>query len=258
MKDSLLFILKAYRDYTGSGMYMALYYFALLIIWKMEEEKKNRDILLYPFLIMFGLVWNPAVAGLFFRRVMSGDTEGRIYWIFCMIPVIVYAAVKCILREKQKKERWLTLAVTLVLLCVCGTFKLSDSIYEKAENEYRLPQEMVDICDAVLADSDQETPRMAVPYDLSSFPRQYDLRIKLLYGENITFRITPETDPVIIAAYDEMQKDTPDLQVLTDALGARDCDYLVLYKEQCEPQELAAYGYEELYASEACYLYKKL
>jgi hypothetical protein len=75
--------------------------------------------------------------------------------------------------------------VLIVIACIVSSGNYMyryEYNFEKAENQYKVPQEAIEVSDILLADS--EEPRIVVGPDLYCYIRQYSTKIKMMYGRN--------------------------------------------------------------------------
>lgn len=247
MKNFILDVIHLNNEYTGTGMYMALYFATLLMAAFYIREKKIKDAVLLPSLLMLLGVYAaiPFVHN-FIMPVYDEEIRGRFFWIL-MAPAI--AALGCTLFVKYiDSEKKQTAAVLLLIpvLFLSGVFKISDSMYEKPENAYRLPQTTIEISDTVLAE--EAEPKLIVPYEIADGFRQYSTRIKLLYGEDATY------GRIYMAAQDmqdacrEMSTATPNLNFIERLAKQEGVHYIVfdsVYHVFGDGESLNVGGYTE-------------
>ena len=233
MKRIILDIIHLNNDYTGNGMFMALYLITLLFIIFVLNEKKLKNKIGYPAVLLLLFVYLGITSGNYIlaRSNSQFDNEimGRFVWLF-MIPAI--AAIGCtfmVSALKSRKEQVLLTISLIPVLFMCGVFQINDYRFQKADNLYKLPQVFIDIADAVLSDQakDDGMARMIVPYETAYSFRQYSSRVELLYGEDATFgRIWPIWDERRDAC-ETMQTTCPDLDVILDTAEKFNGEYIL-------------------------------
>lgn len=247
MKAYILDIIHINNDYTGNGMYMALYFITLLFLAFYVREKKIRDAVLLPSLLMLlGIYIGIPFVHNFIFPVYDDEIRGRFFWIL-MAPAVAALGLTLFVKYlNSQKKRIIAVFAIMPIIFFSGIFKLSDSMYRPAENLYRLPQTILDLSDAALAE--EEEPKLIVPYEIAHGFRQYSTRIRLLYGEDATYgRISP-TDPEIIEVCDQMATSTPDLNYIKEIAAKNSVDYIVfdsVYHVFGEGQSLNIGGYTE-------------
>ena len=247
MKNYILDIIHLNNEYTGTGMYMALYFATLLMAAFYVREKKIKDAVLLPSLFMLLGVYAaiPFVHN-FIMSIYDEEIRGRFFWIL-MAPAI--AALGCTLLVKYIDSEIKQIAAILLLIPVLffsGVFKISDSMYQKAENEYRLPQTTIEISDTVLAE--EEEPKLIVPYEIADGFRQYSTRIKLLYVEDATYGRIRMAEQDMQDACQEMSTATPNLNLIKKLAERDGVHYIVfdsVYHVFGDGQSLNVGGYTE-------------
>lgn len=233
MKRIILDIVHLNNDYTGNGMFMALFLITVLFIVFVIKDRKLKDKIAYPAVLLILFVYVGVTAGNYVlarsNSQFDNDIMGRFVWLF-MIPAIT--AVGCTLMVsalKSRKEQALLTVAIMPVLFMCGVFQINDYRFQKADNLYKLPQVFIDIADAVLADQADEDgmARMIVPYETAYSFRQYSSHVELLYGEDATFgRIWPIWDERRDAC-ETMQTTCPDTDVILDTAAKYDGEYIL-------------------------------
>jgi len=247
MKAYILDIIHMNNDYTGNGMYMALYFVTLLFIAFYVREKKIKDGVLLPSLLMLlGVYFGIPFVHNFILSVYDDEIRARFFWIL-MVPAVTALGCTLFIRHLDtRKKRVIAVLAMLPVIFFSGIFKLSDSMYRPAENLYRLPQTILDLSDAVLAE--EEEPKLIVPYEIAHGFRQYSTRIRLLYGEDATYgRISPASFD-IVEVCDQMATATPDLNYIKEIAVRNSVDYIVfdsVYHVFGDGQSLNPGGYTE-------------
>ncbi len=235
MKDYILDIVHLNNDFTGTGMYMALYFFTLLFIAFYLKDKRLKNAVLHPsLLLLLGIyICLPAVNRFLFT-LYDDEVRGRYIWIL-MAPAI--AALGCTLMVDMLRERKQQILLTIALVPVifaCGVFQITDYRFQRAENLYKLPQVLIDISDTVLSEqreADSSTARIIVPYETAYAFRQYSTGVELLYGEDATYgRIwdleeTPYVDKKDVC--NTMQTTCPDLELIAPIAEKYEMEYIM-------------------------------
>ena len=92
-----------------------------------------------------------------------------------MVLVLAYTVLSVLQELAGKKKRVFAVAACL-LIVVSGKLVYSNSLFERAENIYHMPQEVVDICDAI--EIEGREVMAAFPDEFLLYVRQ----IRLWYG----------------------------------------------------------------------------
>ncbi len=229
MKQIILDVIHLNNDYTGNGMYMGLYFCALLFFGFYYKKSKFTDTLLKPMVLLVVAVYFAfPVLNCFYQ--VDSDITARAFWVL-MTPVVVALFGACFLEGiKDSRKQTLALLLLVPVIFFCGVFKFSNAMYEPSENIYKLPQDVLNICDYVLSErsSDTEDVNIVVPYEIAHVPRQYSSYINMLFGENATYgRIAYEWDENKVKACDEMITAVPDLNFVNEVARENNMQYIV-------------------------------
>ena len=243
IKVLIRYMLDAHKAYSGTGMMMALYFVALLIIFFYCKDKKLKKSLLLPsvFVIIIMYVLVP-LYDTFKWYLMFYD--GRMFWML-ITPIVTAIGFTIFVFGIEDKKKQLLALLFLIPVCVyCGEFKLSDSMYKKAENLERLPQCTVDITNHITDEMD--SPKLLVPYTIAHPFRQLSTDVYLLFGENATSGRITGTSVEMRNICEEMERITPDLNLIVPFARDNDVNYILfdtVYTELCEEGNINIYGY---------------
>lgn len=243
VKVFIRYILDAQEAYRGAGMMMALYFVALIIIYSYCREDKIRKSILIPTVILM-IVLYLGVPMFNTLEYYFEFFDGRLFWTL-ITPIVTAVGITIfIVNIKDQKKRIVTLILIIPICVYCGKFLISDAVYKESTNDYKLPQSSVDLAEYILAE--KEEPKIMVPYTIAHPFRQISSNIYLLYGEDATsWRIAKAIDDFITIC-DEMERVTPDLNMIMPIVRYREVDYIVfdtVYTELCEDGNINIYGY---------------
>ncbi len=171
-----------FRGYYNNGLIIFLYMASLLIIMLLGKEKLRKQIG-WPTLVIMFLVYNP----FFYRYIWQKCFHygyWRVFWLFPVVLVVSVAVLIVVDRIKQPKRQGIFLLIILILICGNSKNVFSKQLfYTNTQNIYKLPQEAIDVSDALLQ-LDTE-PKVVMCSQLYSYVRQYSTDIKMMYGRNI-------------------------------------------------------------------------
>lgn len=243
IKTYVRYVLNAQDAYAGVGMMMALYFVALIFICTYTKNKKIRDMIMVPSIIMMAILY------LFVPLFNTLDHyleffDGRLFWMIITPVVIAVGMTVFISGIEDKKARVAALILVIPLCVLCGDFKLSDSMYKKSENSYKLPQCTVEITEHIL--SEYEEPVILVPYTIAHPFRQISTNVHLLFGEDATSGRISEAADYMIPICEQMEKVTPDLNMIIPFAKEKGVNYILfdtVYTELCEDGNINIYGY---------------
>lgn len=238
-------IIIADNAYGGIGMMLALYFVSLLIIFFYCKDKKIKKSICVPAIIIITFLYVLVPFLDVFVRSME-FYDGRFFWML-MTPVITALGLTFFISgiNNEKSKIW-ALIVLMPVIFFCGKFSISDAMYRKAENMYRVPQSTVEITEYVL--SQKEDPVLIVPYTIAHPFRQITTKVRLLYGEDASEgRIIAAPDELFHICW-EMERYIPNLNRILDEGKPYNPDYILfdtVYTEFCEDGNINIYGYPE-------------
>ena len=170
-------ILEIFQKFTGSGFLTILYLLTLLYLWTSEKNSTFRAIFVYGASVIQVLFFLPPF--FYGYQLLDGGTYYRILWLLPMTVTIAYAAVKILGRYPIG-----SIVIGAVMVALCGKCVYSNQYITPAENAYHIPQEVIEVCDIIMPEEDEEKVTGVFPDDLIHFVRQYSDRIRMAYGRD--------------------------------------------------------------------------
>lgn len=243
LKELVRYMLDAHNPYSGTGMMMALYFVALMIIVFYCKDKHVKKAIILPSVLLiivmyFGVpLYDTLVAYLKFY-------DGRMFWMLITPIIISIGFTYFVMGIDDDKLKILALILIIPISLYCGEFQISNAMFKKAENAYRLPQSSVDITEYVT--SEMDSPKLIVPYTIAHPFRQISTDVYLLYGEDATYGRIVRTKDELIRVCEEMEHVTPDLNVIMPIARDNNVNYILfdtVYTQFCEDGDINIYGY---------------
>ena len=213
--------IEIFKEYNGTGYYCILFIIALIYLWFTEEDKRIRVLLVYTPALIQILFFIPYFYMLYNR--LDEGTYYRILWLLPMTAVIAYAG--CRVMGVHTK---IGLALLSCILLIGGTYVYSSPYMSKAENEYHLPQEAIEICDMIKPDEGRERVWAAFPTDLVHYVRQYTTTIQMPFGRNSMVETWLKDDNAMYDLYIQPEMDLGELSELAEEYY---CNYIILEKD---------------------------
>jgi len=191
-----------------------------------------------PLVFLF-LYWCP-LTGLLFMKLLGENVYWRILWLLPMAVTVPYAC--CLLLKKLYgiKRQCVFLAL-LAAVALSGKAVLSEEWFEPSLNAYKIPQNVIDVCEVLPSDIHAMVSNRLMPYI-----RMYDPTITLEYGRNsLGYNGITETESLEQILYLEAQKSEIDLSVLAPLAKKAGCTFLVFSNNRTYIGDWADYGYRE-------------
>lgn len=236
-ESGFLYIFKCIGLYSGGCFYLALYIAALIFLFK-KGTKRDREIFLYPSLVLLFTVFNP-VFPVAINSVFDINKEYyRFIWITPVVILLSYTASKIVFENDYSKGKRTIIgaAITCILmgLGVCVYAKG----YTPAANIYKMPEEVLQVSEMIHNHANVEYPRALCDYNMNMEIRQYDASILLAadreqYMNAVAGQISDEmiasegNYPEKLLAMLVMGKEL-DFDVFKEALDATNTEYIVL------------------------------
>lgn len=253
-------ILEIYQYFDQDRLRVILFVLsciAILFFWKDTQGQRLRRFIVLPALLLLILFLNPIVAPQLGQAAEIAQSL-RFFWIIPVTLLISICVVQTIDRLPHKK-----VLLLLVPAAVGGLLWYSDS-FEKlrgqwngqAENWYKVPNVVVELCDKIMEDDADMEKRAIFPFPLSLWVRQYQPAIQTLYVSSwdnsftkeqyeLFFSFRPEED----AKYHKREYlGTPTyLEDVARQAIEQNYTYIVLPSESDQYEgNLLDYGYEEI------------
>ena len=170
--------------------------------------------------------------------------DGRMFWMLITPIIISIGFTYFVMGIDDDKLKILALILIIPISLYCGEFQISNAMFKKAENAYRLPQSSVDITEYVT--SEMDSPKLIVPYTIAHPFRQISTDVHLLYGEDATSGRIWSTSGEFRMLCEEMEHVTPDLNVIMPVARDNNVNYILfdtVYTQFCEDGDINIYGY---------------
>ena len=243
IKELIRYMLDAHNAYNGTGMMMALYFVALMIIVFYCKDKHVKKAIILPsvLLIIVMYVGVPLYDTLVYYLKFY---DGRMFWMLITPIIISIGFTYFVMGIDDDKLKILALILIIPISLYCGEFQISNAMFKKAENAYRLPQSSVDITEYVT--SEMDSPKLIVPYTIAHPFRQISTDVHLLYGEDATSGRIWGTSGEFRMLCEEMEHVTPDLNVIMPVARDNNVNYILfdtVYTQFCEDGDINIYGY---------------
>lgn len=190
-EENIKIIKNTFQEFIGSGMYMLLFFIALLYIYLKEDNKRNKAFFVYASIIILLITLNPIFNKLV-GKIFTDSVYWRVFWLLPLGITIAYAGVKFINSEKQKYKQIVATVGLILIVVVSGKMIYNKENYFKLGNLYKLPDEDVLVTQLIGAD-DEEHKKAIAPESLVAHMRQVDASIDLAYRRDPQGKRKPNT-----------------------------------------------------------------
>ena len=241
-------IVEIFKAYNGTGYYCLLFIAALMYLWFAEENKSLKLLLVTVPTVIQVLFFIP-----YFHMAYNMLDEGtyyRILWLLPMTLVIAYSAVKVI-----GNHLGLGVALVCLLLSLCGSYAYMGVVFDKAENAYHLPDEVIELCDMVRPQEKGKRIWVAFPPELVHFVRQYTTDIMLPFGRDSMVDSWKRADNELFDIY--MGRDIYADRLVSLSTGYQ-CDYVIIGQDDNVIGDVTDYGLREIGRTQNYIVYSNL
>lgn len=179
--------LGAYSLYWNGTWLRWFYYICLGYLLLRKKNKQGKTLTRY-IIWQYLVIFNPLVYYIAYLFLQAENVYVRLYYMLFPEIFMAYILTLLVFDFKEKKNRIICVIVCGVVIMVLGKPYGELAEFSKPQNIYKLPQEIIELCDMINADSPDEAPR-AIVYqgDVRDrgpivYIRQYSSRIQMLYG----------------------------------------------------------------------------
>jgi len=244
MKELFLKSFQTITDYGGNGLLLLFFLGALCFVLLFEKNKEIRKLFgAYPaaLLILFMI---PVVPYIYCNVLGEGETFYRLLWLIPMTLVSAYATVLLLSKLKLRILKLGVAAVAAVCIAIAGNPGYQSPVMVPAQNAYQIPQEVVDLCDAIVIPGREV--ECVFPHELVPYIRQYTPYIVMPYGyETMVDRWGFSNELA-----EEMILPTSSAERLARLSREKGCQFIVLNKEHLVDGNITDYEFEVLSETE--------
>lgn len=220
---------------------------AVSVVYLMITEKKKHIRLIVIWGSLTGiLLFMFPLTHYVFNLFLDSPTYYRILWTIPIGIIIAFAGTKAFLKHR------------LIGLCVCSAVILltGNKVYRNrylsiSENKYQLPQQMIEICDAIHPRYFEV--RACFPEEYIHQVLQYDSSIHLAYGREVLVSGWSDEN----AFYELEKQENIDVEKLTALCISEQIEYYVARKDKQNTASFSAFGWETYFETNDYYVYRQ-
>lgn len=245
LKENIQIIKNTFLEYQGNGMYLALFFIAMLYIYLKEENKKKRCLFLYFPISVLIVTLNP-IFNKVVGKIFTASVYWRMYWLLPIGITLGYAIIKFIEEQKEKMQKIIVTISLITIILVSGKSVYSGGNFEKVGNLYKLPDDAVLVAQLIEIDN-TEYKKAVVPENLTPYIRQITSKVELAYMRN------PEgygNDPLIQALH------SGNVKYIAEYAKNTNSNYVVYNKAVVLTEPMENYGFEKYNESVFFAIYK--
>ncbi|MGI6070836.1 MAG: hypothetical protein ACOYBE_10460 [Blautia sp.] len=192
------FILECLEAYWGDALLFFLLFLVSLLILLLVKKRGSAGIFLSIFFFLLLTVYNPVLVYVLIPRLGLETIYYRLFWLMPVTAVLAYVIVYLCTAIRYTAIQIPLLLLFGALILFTGQPLKSAVSPSLPDNIYKVPQDLVDACDIIHADSDEEQPTVVFDVNLNMVARQYDPSLLLALNRNaVLYRAGSQTvDPV--------------------------------------------------------------
>ena len=223
--------------FQGAWIFPLLLIVLIFIFWKEKDGMRKLLLGVLPLLFLF-IYWCP-LTGMLFMKLLGENVYWRILWLILIAVLIPYGF--CLLIGRLKG--WLRQGAFLIgmaVIVLCGTPLFKSEELQASTNDYKIPQNVVAVCDLLPGNVHALVSNRLMPYI-----RLYDPSITLEFGRNALAYNGIENPTGNQILYAEAQKEEIDVPALAPLAKEEGCTFLVFSNSHTYSDDWEAYGYKE-------------
>ncbi|MDL2302614.1 hypothetical protein LJC58_09740 [Lachnospiraceae bacterium OttesenSCG-928-D06] len=224
-----------FAEYMGTGLIVGWFLLSVIYLCLTEKQKHVKIMFVYVPVILLLVFFNPIFAKIIVSFV-DDEIYYRILWLLPYTVVVAYAFAKLI-GDLKKRGKLLFLPLGCALVICSGSFIYSNPYFSLAENIYHMPNEVVEICDAIEVEKREV---MAVfPKEMLQYVRQYSAVVCMPYGREIIVERWGNHNEL----YQLMESEVIDAEELARLAKENGCHYVILHEDKEIVGDLLSYDY---------------
>lgn len=244
-EESIKIIENTFAEFKGSGMYMALFFIAILYICLKEDNKKIKAFFVYFPVIISLITLNP-VFNKIVGKIFTDTVYWRVYWMIPLGVTIAYGAMKFIKNENEKNKKIIATIGTIFVIIMSGKVIYSKDNYIKVNNLYKVPDEAIQVTE-IIRQGKEERKKALTSEQLVAYIRQIDANIELAYRREPTGYTDNEFVQTMHSGNSE---------AIVNLALENECNYIVLDRGLVISVDLYYFGFERIAETENFIIYK--
>ncbi|MGN0314224.1 MAG: hypothetical protein ACI4EG_05485 [Fusicatenibacter sp.] len=178
------FVRSCFRAFGGNTDLLALFLLAFLFL-AVKGKQKEKYIFVYSTVFLGVTVYNPLIVKPVIGKLGMTTVYYRFFWILPMVLLMAYCCVKLLDEIPKGKKRSGVMIALVLIIWISGDSVISDGIPKVPENQYKVADDLLNVCAAIHEDTEKEYPKAVFENEFNLFARQYDGSILLTLDRDI-------------------------------------------------------------------------
>lgn len=237
--------------YWGGSYLQWLYYGCLVFLLLKKNRCDKKDKFFRRYVIwQYLLIFNPIFCYIAYIFLGGPNVYVRLYYTLFPELYMSYILTVLLFALKRKRIQICCAFAGVVIIIGLGKPYWRDADYGRAENAYKIPQEVVELCDMINEDSKETLPKVVVGDDAVIYIRQYSSRIRMLYGR---YGYSYNGYNIL----DLIRSNDVSIEEIVHLMEENDCQYLVWRREQSDVEELERLGGSVIGSTDSYVVYRR-
>lgn len=239
--------------YMFYGNQIQILFIVLAIVFLLMQKKTDKiskRMLLY--MVIFAVIYScPITAKIIMDYCIGRAVYWRMLWLLPTGIIFAYALTNIINDVESKWKKCFIVFILISIIAKTGNLELTEPYFVKAENNTKLDNNIIEICESIEADAQMnhiENIRGVFPDELVCYIRQYDGNIGMAYGRDVIRGICSNE------IYNILHSENIDFSYLSQCMINGNYDYFVwnMYDEEMSAN-LKMNGYKQVaFTSDYC------
>lgn len=226
--EGIKWIRMAYVNYTDETPILFVVLLSnIFLIYGIDRRKRQY---VYSIIVIYLFVFCPIfIYVLEEYRILASNRVPRIFWLVPVCFIIAWTCTVLVNKFKGVKQ-YVVCVLVVILIILTGNYTFTNENYVKADNWYKIDNDIITIVDIILEDNGgDDNIKILAPIEMSAYIRTYNGNIKLEYGRSRIYQ-NGESE-YLKKAYslgEAMKADEIDVRFIFDLAPIDKCDYVVL------------------------------
>ena len=188
------FVWECFRRFQGEGIFFVFFLLSVIAAAFFLKNQWKKGLLAY-LLFLALTVFNPILINPVVGLLDLDDEYYRFIWLLPVTILIAWFAVYLVERAPKAALRAVVCALCIIALAFPGKTILARGL-EPAENLYKIPDEVIEVCETIHDISGEENLTLYVDFDLAVLINQYDpsYEMALSYSDISIFQSSYDSD----------------------------------------------------------------
>lgn len=257
MRHAIEAAISHYHQFVAGGGYLGMYFMGILYLLVSKKKTENKRMfcgytVFFAFLYLF-----PVTAYIIMNYCIGELVYWRMMWLLPVWTVIAYVLTEWQGKIESTVSRRIFAGAAMLILICGGSAVYNRQNFQKAENAYKIPDEVIEVCDTITADAQKEEEdhiKAAVSNELNIFIRQYSGEIAMPYGRNaMKGQKLGKRDAYI---YQSITTSVYDWKKFASVLKKEKCNYFVCSVTVPDRIQIENYGFEQIAQLENYTIYR--